>query len=80
MAVHISTETDVVRDAAARGFWLAQRPLDNGEPAWVWLDDDDRPRPSFLTRRQAIDYMSEKLGISDEAATQGTWSGASPPH
>ena len=64
MTLQVSTETDVVRDAAARGFWLTQRPLDNGQRAWVWLlDGNDQPQPSFLTRRQAIEYMGEKLSV-----------------
>jgi hypothetical protein len=45
---------------------LTQRPLDNGQWAWVWVDDDERPQPWFLTRRQAIEYMSDKLDAATE--------------
>ena len=51
--------TRTMRDAAAKGWWLSRRPLDNGEFAWTWLlDGDDSPQALFLTRRQAIQYMS----------------------
>jgi hypothetical protein len=62
MTLHLDNEADVVRAAAASGFWLTQRVLDNGQPTWLWLlHNDDQPQPSFLTRRQAIEYMSAKL-------------------
>jgi hypothetical protein len=62
VTLHVSAEGDVVRAAAARGFWLTQRSLDNGQRAWVWLlERDDKPQPWFLMRRQAIEYMGEKL-------------------
>jgi hypothetical protein len=55
----------ILHAAAAQGLWLTRRPLDNGEYAWTWLaDGDSRPQPLFLTRRQAIDFMAEKLGAS----------------
>ena len=54
-----------LRDAASQGYWLTRRPLDNGEHAWTWLlDGDDTPQPVFLTRRQAIEYISEKFSGS----------------
>lgn len=52
---------DVVRDAAALGFTLVQREFDTGSFVWVWLSDDNAPEPRFLTRRQAVAYMDEKL-------------------
>jgi hypothetical protein len=64
MTLHISAEGDVLRDASSRGFWLTQRTLDNGQRAWAWVDDEQRPQPWFLTRRQAIDYMSDKLNAA----------------
>ena len=44
------------------GFILLQRELDTGQLAWTWLSPHDEPQPQFLTRREAIAYMSEKLG------------------
>jgi hypothetical protein len=51
-----------LRDAASQGYWLTRRHIDNGEYAWTWLrHGDDSPQPWFLTRRQAVDYISDKL-------------------
>jgi hypothetical protein len=61
VTLDIRDETDVLRDAEALGFTLVQRELDTGQLAWVWRPDDDGPRPAFLTRRQAIAYMDERL-------------------
>ena len=66
MTLHMSAEGDVLRDASSRGFWLTQRSLDNGQRAWIWmLDGDDHPQPWFLMRRQAIEYMDQKLTAPD---------------
>jgi len=56
-----------MRDAAERGYWLTQRPLDNGEHAWTWLlHDDGQPQPLFRTRREAFRFMREQLnGTAD---------------
>ena len=57
-----SGSTTALRDAAEHGYWLTRRQLDNGEYAWTWLlDGSDTAQPVFITRRQAIDHMSERL-------------------
>ena len=59
MTLHMRVH--VVRDAAVLGFTLVQREFDTGSFVWVWLSDDNAPEPRFLTRRQAVAYMDEKL-------------------
>ena len=57
------TRTKLLQEAADQGYWLSRRQLDNGERAWTWLQHgDSSPQPMFLTRRQALDYMTSKLG------------------
>jgi hypothetical protein len=56
--------TRVLRDAAAKGFWLARRRRADGEQTWTWLGQADRDAPPrFPSRREAIDYMRDKLHI-----------------
>jgi hypothetical protein len=65
MTLHVTDEDDIIRAATSRGFWLMHRPLDTGGSAWTWLfPHDDTPKPLFLTRRQAVEYMGEQLGRS----------------
>jgi hypothetical protein len=67
MTYYVPTEEEIVVDAAAQGFWLVQRTLDNEQSVWAWLlDEDETPQPSFLTRRQALDYMSERLSPDEQ--------------
>ena len=61
VAHDIFGERAVVAVAEDYGFRLLQRDLDTGNVAWTWLPDNDGPQARFLTRRQAIFYMSDRL-------------------
>lgn len=52
--------------ADVQGYVLLQRELDTGQLAWTWLSPDREPQPRFLTRREAIAFMSDKLGTRPE--------------
>jgi len=51
---------DVLDAAADRGFTLEERPLD-GRWVWAWRRGDDTRRPCFLTEREALAYMDDRL-------------------
>ena len=61
MTLHASDHMGVMKAADLEGFILLQRELDTGQLAWTWLSPHDEPQPQFLTRREAIAYMSERL-------------------
>ena len=61
VTLDIGAETNVLRDAEALGFTLLQRELDTGQLAWVWLADDGRTQARFLTRPEAITFMTGRL-------------------
>jgi hypothetical protein len=62
----MSTDTAGVSEADARGFTLMQRELDTGQLAWIWTAPGGAPQPRFLTRREAIAYMHDKLNALNE--------------
>jgi len=54
------TDEEVIAQAFADGFELGEREL-HGEWMWVWSRGDER-WPCFLERRQAINWMRDRLG------------------
>jgi hypothetical protein len=54
------TDDDVLDQALADGFELEERPL---QGRWVcgWCRGDDTRYPCFLTRREALDWMQDRL-------------------
>ena len=62
MILHANDDADVMKAADLEGFLLMQRELDTGQLAWTWISPHDEPQPQFLKRREAIAFMSEKLG------------------
>jgi hypothetical protein len=55
------TALEVTEAARAHGYDLLQRELDTGQVAWTWFSTRDEPQPRFLTRREAIAFMSGRL-------------------
>jgi hypothetical protein len=53
----------VVDRASARGFVLVQCETEQGQLVWEWRHGAD-PRPRFVSRRVAVEWMSERLGLS----------------
>jgi hypothetical protein len=51
---------DVRQAAADQGFVLDEKPLDH-RWVWVWRHGDDDRRPCFLTEREALRYMEDRL-------------------
>jgi hypothetical protein len=50
----------VIEQARERGFELEERPL-AGRWVWGWRRGDDTRHPCFLTEREAISYMRDRL-------------------
>jgi hypothetical protein len=61
--LHANDDSDVMKAADLNGFILMQRELDTGQRAWTWLSPRDEPQPQFLTRREAIAFMNDNLGM-----------------
>jgi hypothetical protein len=53
-------EPEVLPRARQRGFELVERELDTGQAAWTW-DCGVAPAPHFLTRREALFWMYDRL-------------------
>jgi hypothetical protein len=51
---------DVLAAAAERGFELEERPL-RGQWVSGWRRGDDTRWPCFLTEREALSYMADRL-------------------
>jgi hypothetical protein len=51
---------DVRTAAAERGFELEERPL-RGQWVWGWRRGDDTRFPRYLTEREALSYMADRL-------------------
>jgi hypothetical protein len=52
---------DVLTAAAEQGFQLEERPL-RGRWVWGWRGATDDTRwPCFLTEREALSYMADRL-------------------
>jgi hypothetical protein len=51
---------DVLDAAFERGFELDEKPLD-GRWVWAWHQGDDWRHPCFLTEREALRYMEDRL-------------------
>jgi hypothetical protein len=51
---------NVIEQARGRGFELEERPLD-GRWVWAWPRGDDDRHPCFLTEREAVSYMEDRL-------------------
>jgi hypothetical protein len=50
----------VVERAAAEGFQLVHFETPHGQLVWEWRRGDE-PRPQFVSRRVALDYMDDRL-------------------
>jgi hypothetical protein len=50
----------VVAHAADAGYRLVRRELDTGNLVWEWCRGHD-PRPLFMTRRVALQWMAKEL-------------------
>ena len=51
---------DVIARAAARGFELEERVLGD-RWVWGWRRGNDDRHPCFLTEREALSYMDDRL-------------------
>jgi len=51
---------DTTDEAAAKGFTLEER-TSRGRPVWAWRRGDDRRHPCFLSQREAVGYMADRL-------------------
>ena len=51
---------DIVERATAAGFQLVQYETPHGQLLWEWRCGD-APRPQFVSRRVAFDYMEDRL-------------------
>jgi len=54
-------DRQVLRAASERGYSLLQRELDTGQLAWAWVPQKGGATSQFLTRRLAMEYMTELL-------------------
>ena len=50
----------VIEQVRERGYELEERPL-AGQWGWGWRHGDDTRHPCFLTEREAISYMRDRL-------------------
>jgi hypothetical protein len=50
----------VIEQARERGYELEERPL-AGQWVWGWRRGDDIRHPCFLTEREALSYMRDRL-------------------
>jgi len=53
-------KVDVREAARAQGFQLEERPL-RGEWVWGWRRGDGTRWPCFVTEREALSYMADRL-------------------
>lgn len=61
MKPDVRFERDLIAMAQEYGFRLRQREADTGQIIWAWGPSDYAPEPEFLTRSQAIAYMSARI-------------------
>jgi hypothetical protein len=54
------TDEEVLAEALADGFELAERSC-TGQWAWGWARGDVERWPCYLERRQAVDWMRDRL-------------------
>jgi hypothetical protein len=54
------TDAEVLAAAAEEGFELEERPL-RDKWVWGWCRDDDTRWPCYLERRQALNWMRDRL-------------------
>ena len=52
---------DLLAHAARDGYTLIQRETDTGQLVWAWRRGDDPRYPCFLTRREAVAFMEDRL-------------------
>ena len=57
----------IVERARRVGFLLVQLETDNGQVVWEWRRGN-KPRPRFLTRKVAIQWMEDRLASSSLTA------------
>jgi hypothetical protein len=55
-----SHSTETIDQAAADGFTLEERTWQD-RPVWAWRRGDDRGHPMFLSEREAVAYMADRL-------------------
>jgi hypothetical protein len=60
MQSRIVDETKVLAGARVCGFRLVTQALDD-RIVWAWTQDGHDRGPRFLTFRQALDYMDDRL-------------------
>jgi hypothetical protein len=51
---------DTIGDAAVEDYTLEERTW-QGRPVWAWRRGDDRRHPMFLTEREALAWMADRL-------------------
>jgi hypothetical protein len=51
---------DTIEEAAARGFTLHESYV-AGRDVWAWRRGDDHRHPCFLSEREALSYMADRL-------------------
>ena len=51
---------DTIEPARERGYELDEKPF-AGRWVWAWRRGDDTRHPCFLTEREALDYMADRL-------------------
>ncbi len=54
------TDDEVIAEAAIDGFELEERPLGD-KWVWGWCRGDDQRWPCYLEKRQALNWMRDKL-------------------
>ena len=52
---------DIVAQARTAGYDLMQRELPSGELVWTFLPGDDTRHPCFVTRREAVAFIADRL-------------------
>ena len=57
---HFPDEDSIVERAAASGFQLVEYETSDGQRVCEWQRGDE-PRPQFVSRRVALNYMADRL-------------------
>jgi hypothetical protein len=57
---HFPDEDSIIERATAAGFQLVEYERTDGQLLYEWCRGDD-PRPQFVSRRVALNYMADRL-------------------